>query len=206
MDIEVHPLDDSRWVDLTALFDEGGDPRWCSCMYWRLRARDFAASTSAQNRDGLRRLAGRQPAPGLVAYDGGRAVGWIGLGPREDFERLERSTLLGRVDDRAVWSIVCFVVARSRRGRGIARTLLDAAIDFAASRGAEALEAYPADTASRRISAAAAYTGTLPMFEQAGFDVVRMSDSVTDGARRAIVRRALGDRTTATGTIRHESG
>jgi GNAT superfamily N-acetyltransferase len=78
----------------------------------------------------------------------GRAVGWVSLGPREDFERLERSRVRPRLDDIAVWSIVCFVVAKRARRQGVGAQLLDAAIDFARQHGAPALEAYPVDTST----------------------------------------------------------
>jgi GNAT superfamily N-acetyltransferase len=104
--------------------------------------------------------------PGTVAFDGDRAVGWVSLGPRTDFERIVRSRVIPRVDDRPVWSIVCFAVSESGRRRGVTRALLDAAIDHARQRGADALEAYPVATdADEPIHPGAAFTGTLPLFE-----------------------------------------
>jgi len=131
------------------------------------------------------------PAPGLVAFRDGRAVGWVSLGPREDFERLAHSTVLGPVDDCPVWSIVCFVVGRRERGHGIARALLDAAIDYARANGATMLEAYPADTGGDRIPSAYAYQGTLAMFERAGFRVVARRQSNPTTPVRPIVRLEL---------------
>jgi ribosomal protein S18 acetylase RimI-like enzyme len=191
--LQILPLTPERWDDLAALFKEGGDPRWCWCMYLRLRAKDFAANTVAQNRDALRALAGDDPAPGLLAYRGGRVVGWVSLGPRAGFERIKRSRVIPKLDDRPVWSIVCFAVSEAARGEGVARALLRGAIDYARERGAPAVEAYPVDTRGQRIGSGAAYTGTLPMFLAAGFQVVRMTDSVSGGAPRPIVRRGLSE-------------
>jgi hypothetical protein len=28
-DLAIHPLTPDRWDDLAALFQEGGDPKWC---------------------------------------------------------------------------------------------------------------------------------------------------------------------------------
>ncbi len=122
--------------------------------------------------EAVRTTARMARAPGLIAYRGGSAVGWVSLGPREDYDRLEHSRLLGRLDERPVWSIVCFVVAKSARGEGIALALLDAAIAYAREHGATLLEAYPVDTGGTRIHSAYAYRGTLSMFERAGFEVV----------------------------------
>src|SRR5919202_1955595 len=73
------------------------------------------------------------------------------------------------VDDRPVWSIVCFLVRVGYRRRGVARALLEGAIEYARAHGAPALEAYPVDPGGKRIDVTFAYVGTLPMFEQAGF-------------------------------------
>lgn len=191
--LEILPLTPERWDSLAALFKEGGDPRWCWCMYLRLRAKDFAANTVARNRDALQALAGDDPAPGLLAYRDDRAVGWVGLGPRAGFERIQRSRVIPKLDDRPVWSIVCFAVSEATRGEGVAHALLRGAIDYAREHGAPALEAYPVDTSGDRIASSAAYTGTLPMFLAAGFQVVRMTDSVSGGAPRPIVRLELSE-------------
>ena len=161
-------------------------------MFWRLRSKDFSAATVAQNRARLRDLAAGPLAPGLVAYRGDRAVGWCSLGPREDFERLERSRIIPRVDDQAVWSIMCFAVSKSARGEGVAAQLLDAATAWAGRQGAKLLEAYPVDTEpGMAINPDAAYMGTLPMFERAGFRVVSPTGAKAAGRPRVVVRRDL---------------
>ena len=171
LEVDIHPLTRKRVDDLAALFAEGGDPKRCWCAFWRVRGAGWNEWTAAKNRPVVEGLAGRRPAPGLVAYADGRAVGWVSLGPREDFERLEHSKVLARVDDRPVWSIVCFVVSRSVRGRGVARALLAAAIDYARAQGATMLEAYPVDPSRGRVPAASAFMGPLSMFEDEGFEV-----------------------------------
>ena len=91
---------------------------------------------------------------------------------RQAFDRLERSRTIPRLDDRPVWAIVCFVVGESVRGMGLTRALIDAAVAYAADHGAPAIEAYPADMGEGRITAAAAYVGSLSTFLAAGFELV----------------------------------
>jgi len=192
---EVRPLNGETWDALADLFREGGDPRWCWCQYWRLRSKDFSASKVPQLRERLHDQALSMEPPGLVAFDGDRAVGWVSLGPRTEFERIVRSKVIPTIDDRPVWSIVCFAVSSTARGQGVARTLLDAAIEHARANGAEALEAYPvAIDAGEPIHAEAAFTGTLPMFERAGFRVVaeRASDP-SSRHPRVVVRMSIRD-------------
>ena len=193
MAFDVRPLTGKTWDALAELFREGGDPRWCWCQHWRLRSKDMAAAKVPQLRERLHDQALSTQPPGLVAFDGDRAVGWVSLGPRADFERIVRSKVIPTIDDRPVWSIVCFAVSATARGRGVARALLKAAIDYARERGAVGLEAYPvAVGAGERIHPDAAYTGTLPMFERAGFRVV--ADRASDPSsrhQRVVVRRGL---------------
>ena len=132
-----------NWPALEAFFREGGDPRWCWCQFWRMRSKDFGAAKVPELRERLRAQAASPMPPGLVALedgsggeDGGeRAVGWVSLGPRADFERIVRSKVIPTIDDRPVWSIVCFAVSTGARGQGVAKALLDGAIDYAREQG-----------------------------------------------------------------------
>src|SRR5512141_353945 len=82
-ELTVEPLTPERITDLAELFEEGGDPRWCWCAYFRVRGTDFSAGSRTRHRSVLEaaasdgRAAGR--APGLVAYEDGSVVGWISI-------------------------------------------------------------------------------------------------------------------------------
>lgn len=161
-------------------------------MYFRKRGLSWSNSTRADNRRGLQALAGGDPAPGLVAYDADRAVGWISLGPRESYDRLTSAKLLAPVDERPVWSIVCFVVSRSARGRGVAAAMLDAGVDYARKHGATTLEAYPVAAERGKVPAPHAFHGVQSMFENAGFGVVEVRQWNKASPPRPIMRLELG--------------
>lgn len=172
----VHPATADRWDDLTALFGDRGASGGCWCMFFRLSSGEFGRQAGAAAREGLRELVRGGAVPGLLAYSEGRPVGWCSVAPRDQFRRLARSTVLRPVDDRPVWSVVCFYIDRTARRRGVAERLLDSAVEHAAAAGAEALEGYPRDTAGRRYANAELYVGTVSMFEAAGFrEVARRS-------------------------------
>ncbi len=193
--LEILPLSADRLTDLAVLFGQGGDPKWCWCAFWRVRGRDWTNSTAGENREVLEAAVGALAAsdrePGLIAYREGQPVGWVSLGPREDYDRVVHSAILKQVDERPVWSIVCFVVGRQARGQGVAAALLDAAVSYARDHGASTLEAYPVDTVSGRIPSANAYRGTLSMFERAGFVEVARRRANKASTERPIVRREL---------------
>ncbi|HYI67512.1 MAG TPA: GNAT family N-acetyltransferase [Candidatus Limnocylindrales bacterium] len=200
-ELEFHPLTPKRLPHLASLFEQGGDPKWCWCASFRVRGMDFTKARPADNRAVLEKAARtdarRGRAPGLIAYRDGEAIGWVSLAPREDFERLEHSKVLARVDEKPVWSIVCFVVGRRARGQGVANALLAAAIEYARDHGATLLEAYPTDAADGRIPSANAYMGTLSMFERAGFGEVDRRQANGSVRPRPIVRRAIRARRNA---------
>ena len=73
-------------------------------MWWRMRPKDYKARKGEGNRRAFRALVAAGPPPGLLAYDGGRAVGWCAVGPRASLPRFDNSRNLAPVDDQPVWS------------------------------------------------------------------------------------------------------
>ena len=179
----------------------------CTCQYWRMTSGEYSRASQEERHSALRAQLEESPAPGLLAYvDGdavgsspgsashslGAPVGWVGFGPRERMGRLVRSRTIPKVDDVPVWSITCFTVRVGFRRQGIARALLDGVIEYAREQGAPALEAYPVDTAGRRIHGTAAYVGTAGMFERAGFRRIVETGARSDHLPRWLMRLELG--------------
>ena len=119
----------------------------------------------------LHALVGGKVPPGLIGYRGKTPVGWISLGPREDFAKLARSPVMKPVDELPVWSVVCFVVPPEHRHQGVAHALLQGAIAWCAKRGVRLLEAYPIDK-SQRGADDWMWHGAKSMYDRAGFTEV----------------------------------
>lgn len=192
-DLTVRPLTVARWADLEALFAARGcgAARRCWCMYYRRtgRASELSAGRTRADasRAALRALARSDLPPGLIAYRARQPVGWISLGPRDDFARLKRSSVMKAVDDTPVWSIVCFVVPAEYRNQGVARGLLEGAIAYARRRGARLLEAYPVDRPGRS-SDEAMWFGARSMYDAAGFHEVARRRPHRPVVRRSVAR------------------
>jgi GNAT superfamily N-acetyltransferase len=189
--IRVEPATPDRWPDVAAMF-EGDGPRGCWCQYWRQSSADYSAGGPGSGERRLRaQVDAGPPAPGLIAYDGDQPAGWLGLGPRPSMQRLVRSRTIPAIDDVPVWSIVCFKVRVGHRRKGVARALLEAAIDYGAAHGAPALEAYPIDAEGARLDVAFSYVGFTSMFEAAGFQRVVATAARSAGRPRILMRRQL---------------
>jgi len=177
MKLTVFPLTSKRWPDLEAVFNAKGCSvaRGCWCMYYRRSGSPGPlrpGTTRAQaNRAELKALLGSGEPPGLIGYRGKVPVGWVSLGPRDDYAKLRRSPVMKAVDERPVWSIVCFVVPPQFRGRGVARALLVGAIAYARKRGVALLEAYPVDKPGRS-NDDSMWFGAKSMYDAAGFEEV----------------------------------
>ena len=174
--LDIHPLTPTRMDDLGAVF-AGSWARSCWCMHPRLKDAEQKAlpgsgPLKARRRAAMTALAGENPAPGLIAYQDGQPVGWVALGPRGAYHRVDLSRATPPVDEVPVWIIPCVTVAKTARGQGVAVALLKAAVAYAAKQGAPAVEAYPrAGTAHSGDDNV--YFGTEPLFRRAGFKVVR---------------------------------
>jgi GNAT superfamily N-acetyltransferase len=193
--LEVLPLTRERWPDLVELFERPGGSivRGCWCMYYRLSGGGGGVGSGATNRKAMKDLVGGGTIPGLIGYEDGSPVGWISLGPREDYPKLRRSPVMKPVDDLPVWSIVCFFVDRRARGRGVSEALLRAGIDHARSLGARLLEAYPIDK-EEPSHPDFMWFGSKRMYDRAGFREVARRRETRPVVRR-VVRPGAGVRT-----------
>jgi len=182
MTFEAHPVTKERWDDLVALFDRLV-VRTCFCMFYRKTGSGTGVGTD--NRRAMRALVNGGTVPGLIGYQDGVPVAWVSLGPREDYAKLRRSPIMKPVDDRPVWSIVCFFVDQAARGGGVSERMLRAAVDYARSRGARLLEAYPVDS-DERMHPDDMFFGAKSMYDRAGFrEVARRRRT------RPVVRKPL---------------
>ena len=188
--LTIRPLTATRWPDLVSLFERPGlsVARGCFCMYYRRSGRHerpAGMTYSESNKRALKALVDRGVVPGLLGYDDKRPVGWVSLGPREDYAKLKRSAVMKPLDDKPVWSIICFVVDPEARGRGVAEAMLKGAMAWAREQGVRLLEAYPCDKPARAADDSM-WFGAKSMFDRAGFVEVARRKPM-----RPVVRRKL---------------
>jgi ribosomal protein S18 acetylase RimI-like enzyme len=177
MKLTVLPLTPGRWADLEAIFRAKGCSvaRGCWCMAYRLsgsQAPPPLGTTRAEvNKTQLKKLVEAGRSPGVIGYRGKVPVGWVSIGPREEYARLVRSPVMKPIDDQPVWSVICFVVPAEYRGQGIAQALLAGAVAYAKKHGARLIEAYPVDRPTRSKDDFM-WFGAKSMYDKAGFSEV----------------------------------
>src|SRR5262249_32720413 len=144
---DVRPVTRNSWNALVRLFESKGAPHFCWCSTYRM-ARS-GELTHAEKKAGLHDLVCAGTPTGVVATEGDELVGWCSVAPRETSVRLERSRTMPRVTpaSSSTWTVLCFFVPRSHRGKGIGQALLAGAVEYARRQGAAVIEGYPFDTA-----------------------------------------------------------
>ena len=89
---------------------------------------------------------------------------------------LGRSPTLKPIDEKPVWSIVCFFVSKPYRQSRLTHLLIQAAIRYAKEHGAKIIEAYPIDVHAKHIEYER-YSGLTTTYEEEGFkEVARRSE------------------------------
>ena len=166
-DITIRPLSPELAEGYLAFFDRDAftdNPGWasCYCLFhhvvgvdppWGERRWQDTRARVAE------RIAGGRHN-GFLAYEGDRVIGWCNVNARAEFPEHASG------DDEDTAGVVCFMVAPAYRGFGIARRLLEFAIDTLPGHGYRRIEAYPVETAR---NAAEAYKGTRAFYESLGF-------------------------------------
>lgn len=163
--LQFHPVTPKRLPDLARFSEEHGKFRYCSCMRWRMRSTEYQRSSKKKRVAALEERVCQGIPVGVLAYADGEPIGWCSIAPRETYEALERSRALPRLDDAAVWSVVCFFVDRHYRRQGVTLGLLKAAVKYAKSKGARVIEGYPVEPGARLYT----YMGSPATFREAGF-------------------------------------
>jgi len=178
LDLTFHPLTSDHWPALEKLFGKHGASGGCWCMWWRLKRSDFLKQRGEKNKETFKRIVDSGEVPGILVYAGGRPIGWCSVASREFYPALESSRVLKRIDDKPVWSIVCFFVAKQFRRKGVTIALLKAAIEHVKRQGGKIIEGYPVEPKKVKTPDAFAFTGLASAFRKAGFvEILRRSET-----------------------------
>lgn len=99
---------------------------------------------------------------GYLAYEDNKVVGWVNANNKIYF-----TSLSGTSHHENILSIVCFIVEKEYRGKGIATRLLQEIVNEAKKKGYSIIEAYPKQ---RVKSEYGQWNGPYEMYKKNGFD------------------------------------
>jgi GNAT superfamily N-acetyltransferase len=188
MDWRTEDLSPALWPAIERLFGGNGACGGCWCQAWRIEKGerwDDVKGTDAKER--LRRGIESGTTFGVLAFDGETPIGWCTYGPRDSFPRLNRARSLRCEDSSLVWSVPCFFVLRDYRRQGVAKALLDHTLGAMAERGVEIVEGYPsAPNKGGSYIAAFSWTGTISLFERAGFALAGSAEASKRRMRKTL--------------------
>jgi GNAT superfamily N-acetyltransferase len=171
--LTIEPLSRKNWEKFVQLFGSRGACGNCWCMYYRLKKQEFAKGKKNEgNREAMKKLVWDGNPTGLLGFRDGQAIAWCAFAPREDFMKLEHSRVHKRIDDKPVWSIPCFFVAKDFRKQGVSIELLKALIAHARMKKIKIIEAYPVVPTQEKLPDAFAWIGLYKSFARAGFTIV----------------------------------
>jgi GNAT superfamily N-acetyltransferase len=193
--ITILPANEASWDDLQTVFGDRGAASYCQCQRYKLAPREAFSKFPAEERAMRLREQTNPGTPdaeattGLIAYLDDEPVGWCAVQPRTAYPgllRVYRTPWEGRSEDKAdesVWAVTCVFVRAGFRKRGVAYALAAAAVDYAKSRGARALEAYPMRSEIGEVTWDEIHVGAQSIYAEAG-----MAEVSRPGIRRAVMR------------------
>lgn len=185
---QVRTLDATTWPAFADLVERNGGV-WggCWCMGFHPEGVGRGHTPEGNRASKEARVRAGTAHAALVFTDDGTCVGWCQFGspaelPRIKAKRAYEATSPALPD----WRITCFYVDRGHRKMGVAAAALAGALDEITRLGGGRVESYPEDTDGRKVSSSFLHTGTVAMFEAAGFSPERKI-----GKDRWVVSRQL---------------
>lgn len=188
MAIEIRALTPDLLPQFLTFFDcdaFADNPKWqycyCNFLHHPPEQGPFNKTAPEANRAAVSDRICARAMHGWMAFDAGRIVGWCQAAPRQSILLLRDEP---DPDNAAAHtgSIVCFVIEKAHRRKGLARRLLEAACEGFRAQGLKFAEAYPRKSAEGE---GQNHFGPLAMYLAAGFAEFRNDDDTI------IVRKAL---------------
>jgi len=173
-DFIVKPLDEHTWPDFARLVEKHNGV-WGGCWCMGFHEEGVGRTrTALQNRTDKECRVREGRAHAALVFADTAAIGWCQFGPLVELPRIKhKREYLDGLTNLPDWRITCFFVDRDFRGKNVASTALNGALQEIARLGGGIVESYPEDVAGRSVSGSFLHNGTLSLFERQGFQRTR---------------------------------
>jgi len=142
-------------------------------MFYHTKGEFLIKEHGPENKKTKKALVKKRRTHGIIVYSGETPIGWVQYGPKPELPRLDASKTYQSLGldnkEKKLWRITCFFVDRNNRKRGITGFGLKAALTSIKKKGGGLVEAYPSTKPNK--GASLMWSGTVGMFENAGFEV-----------------------------------
>jgi len=173
----IRELSDRTFPDFESLaLKQGG----CWCMFYQ-RPKPVGRGSSTEawkttNRRDKKTLVHQGRSHAILVYDGKTPIGWCQYGTQDELPRIDARRGYRKAapppKDVKLWRITCFFVDPKRRGRGVAKVALNAALESIKEQGGGVVEAYPVVSPKMAAVPEWRWFGTPGMFRKHGFRTV----------------------------------
>jgi ribosomal protein S18 acetylase RimI-like enzyme len=170
MPLTSKPLSSVTWPAFARLVEKhNGIFGGCWCISFHLEPGENKLMAGRYRELKEARVRERRAHAALV-FDGREAVGWCQFGSPVELPNIRSKKEYERgLRELPQWRITCFFIDRERRGEGIASLALREALRYIGQAGGGTVEGYPENYTGERTSNSFLCSGTLGMFEKAGF-------------------------------------
>jgi len=172
MDIKIKKLTKgmgNAFADYFDNLDFSHEPHYagCYCRFYHMdnSIEDWTGRTGEQNRADAIEAIDKGNMTGFLAYSGDECIGWLNADDWQNYGRLE-GYISKYVDRKKAAVLICYVIHPQYRSMGVAKALLNHAVEYFKENGYDGVMALPieSNTFSQKL-----YRGTVSMYEKAGF-------------------------------------
>jgi len=147
LNITIKPLSPDLLDDYLNFFDNDAfadNPHWsacyCRCHHFNHKECDFDKVSAQENRIATIDLIKNGTLKGYLAFDNDKSIAWLNANHRDNYSAIPYD----KVDkNENIGSVICFIIAKDYRRKGIARMLLNTACDGFKQQGFDFAEGYP---------------------------------------------------------------
>lgn len=152
-------------------------PHWatCFCRFYHTScsSEEWQKRTGEENRLEALEEIRKGNMKGYLAFHGDKCIGWCNANDVHKLKRIEKD-LEHIVKDRKAGCVICFVIDPEYRGQGVARLLLNKAVEDFKAQGFDGVLSIPVEGIK---DSEKRYRGTLNMYEEFGFKEAAKEDS-----------------------------